>query len=205
MAMTEQEWLGGNNPTQMLEFLRDKASHRKLQLFCCACCRRIWSLLTDERSRKGVIVREQYEDGQATEEELSAAGKEASLVASSWAASAARDTASGNHYRVAWFATNAAASSTDLELSLAGEFGILLLHDIFGNPFHLSFHPAWRTAKVTALAQDIYDDRAFYGLPILADALEDAGCDNSDILNHCRQPGEHVRGCWVVDLILGKE
>jgi hypothetical protein len=62
----------------------------------------------------------------------------------------------------------------------------------------------WRTSNVTALAQAIYCDRAFDRLPILADALEDAGCDNADILNHCRQPGEHVRGCWVVDLVLGK-
>jgi hypothetical protein len=55
------------------------------------------------------------------------------------------------------------------------------------------------------ITQGIYNDRAFDRLPILADALEDAGCDNADILNHCRQPGEHVRGCWVVDLILGKK
>jgi hypothetical protein len=58
---------------------------------------------------------------------------------------------------------------------------------------------------VIALAEAIYDERAFDRLPILADALEEAGCTNADILNHCRQPGEHVRGCWVVDLILGKE
>src|SRR5262249_27365406 len=81
-----------------------------------------------------------------------------------------------------------------------------LLRDIFGPlPFHpVTLNPAWRTSNVTALAQSIYDDRAFDRLPILADALEDAGCDNADILNHCRQPGEHVRGCWVVDLVLGK-
>jgi hypothetical protein len=65
--------------------------------------------------------------------------------------------------------------------------------------------PAWRTANVTALAQAIYDERAFDRLPSLADALEDAGCDNQDILQHCRSGGEHVRGCWVVDLLLGKE
>jgi hypothetical protein len=64
---------------------------------------------------------------------------------------------------------------------------------------------SWLTSNVTALAQSIYDERAFDRLPILANALEDAGCDNADILNHCRQPGEHVRGCWVVDLLLGKE
>jgi hypothetical protein len=80
-----------------------------------------------------------------------------------------------------------------------------LLREIFGNPFHpVTIDRAWLTANVAGLAQSIYDDRAFDRLPILADALEDAGCDNADILNHCRQPGEHVRGCWVVDLVLGK-
>jgi len=54
------------------------------------------------------------------------------------------------------------------------------------------------------IAQAIYDERDFDRLPILADALEDAGCDNTDLLNHCRQPGDHVRGCWAVDLVLGK-
>ena len=66
-------------------------------------------------------------------------------------------------------------------------------------------NPTWRTGNVTALAQSIYDDCAFDRLPILTDALEDAGCDNAEILQHCRQPGEHVRACWVVDLILSKE
>ena len=63
---------------------------------------------------------------------------------------------------------------------------------------------AWNDGTVRKIAQAIYDERAFDRLPILADALEDAGCDNADILNHCRNGGEHVRGCWVVDLLLGK-
>jgi hypothetical protein len=81
-----------------------------------------------------------------------------------------------------------------------------ILRDIFGNPFRpVTCNPAWQTANVVALAQAIYDERAFDRMPILGDALEDAGCDNADILTHCRQPAEHVRGCWVVDLILGKK
>jgi hypothetical protein len=83
---------------------------------------------------------------------------------------------------------------------------IRLMHCIFGNPFHpVTLEQTWLTTNVTALAQAIYDERAFERMPIIGDALEDAGCDNADILNHCRQPGEHVRGCWVVDLVLGKE
>jgi hypothetical protein len=64
--------------------------------------------------------------------------------------------------------------------------------------------PAWRTPAVLQLAQALYDDRAFDQLPILADALEEAGCTSRDVLDHCRGPGPHVRGCWVVDLVLGK-
>jgi hypothetical protein len=77
---------------------------------------------------------------------------------------------------------------------------------IFGNPFRpVTIDPCWSTRTVTALAQAIYTDRAFDRLPILADALEDAGCTAADILAHCRGSGEHVRGCWVVDLLTGRE
>ncbi|MBN9121064.1 MAG: hypothetical protein J0I06_18250 [Planctomycetes bacterium] len=75
---------------------------------------------------------------------------------------------------------------------------------MFGNPFRpVAFDPAWLTSTVIALAAGIYEDKAFDRMPILADALQDAGCDSTDILNHCRGSGPHVRGCWVVDLILG--
>jgi hypothetical protein len=78
-----------------------------------------------------------------------------------------------------------------------------LLRDVFGNPFHsVSLDPAWITPLVKGLALSIYDDRNFTDLPILADALEEAGCTNADILQHCRGPGPHVRGCWSLDLIL---
>jgi len=81
-----------------------------------------------------------------------------------------------------------------------------LLRDIFGNPFRpVSFDPDWRTSTAVALATQMYDSRDFSAMPILADALQDAGCASSDILDHCRGPGPHVRGCWVVDLVLGKE
>ena len=63
---------------------------------------------------------------------------------------------------------------------------------------------AWNDGTIRKMAQVIYGDRAFDRLPLLADALEDAGCTDADILGHCRTPGEHVRGCWVVDLLLGK-
>jgi hypothetical protein len=79
------------------------------------------------------------------------------------------------------------------------------LRDIVGNPFRpVAIDPAWRTSTVVGLATAIYAERAFDRLPILADALEDAGCDQLDLLAHCRSDGPHVRGCWAVDLVLGK-
>lgn len=78
--------------------------------------------------------------------------------------------------------------------------------DIFGNPFRPPvFDADWRSETATALATGIYEGRAFDRMPILADALEDAGCDNAEILAHCRGDGAHVRGCWTVDLVLGKQ
>jgi hypothetical protein len=81
-----------------------------------------------------------------------------------------------------------------------------LLRDIFGNPFRsVALDRAWLTSTVVALARGIYADRAFDRMTILADALQDAGCDNEDVLNHCRVEGPHVRGCWVIDLLTGRE
>jgi hypothetical protein len=91
-------------------------------------------------------------------------------------------------------------------LSRHDPVGAAVLRDVFRHPCHCAgFNTAWRSPDAVGLARAIYDDRAFDRLPILADALLDAGCDDEDILNHCRSSGPHVRGCWVVDLVLGKE
>src|SRR5262245_48542124 len=80
-----------------------------------------------------------------------------------------------------------------------------LIREIFGNPFRpVVFSPDWCDSTAVALARQMYESRDFSAMPILADALQDGGCDNSDILDHCRGSGPHVRGCWVVDLVLGK-
>jgi hypothetical protein len=81
-----------------------------------------------------------------------------------------------------------------------------LLRDIFGNPFRpVDFSPGWQTDTAVAIARPMYELRDFSAMPILADALQDARCDSDAILNHCRSPGPHVRGCWAIDLVLGKE
>lgn len=77
--------------------------------------------------------------------------------------------------------------------------------EVAGNPFREPhFSEEWRTDTAMSLACQMYDNREFSAMPILADALQDAGCDNEVLLAHCRNPGEHVRGCWVLDLVLGK-
>ncbi|AMV28725.1 hypothetical protein VT84_30245 [Gemmata sp. SH-PL17] len=87
----------------------------------------------------------------------------------------------------------------------AGVVGAIVLRDIFGNPFRpVTVESSWLTSTVTALATGIYAEKAFDRLPILADALMDAGCANDDLLNHLRSDGPHVRGCWALDLVLGK-
>jgi hypothetical protein len=236
--MTEEEWNGCNDPEQMLEFLRGKASDRKLRLFAVACCRRIWNLLPDEACRQAVEVAERFADGMCGEQELQAATdaayhsaeeNENAIAGQSFAAQAG-----------IYFARRAAAYAAIPSAHEAGvcaarrlhtaavgaagdpnthrtarqaasadvcQYRITLLRDIFGPP---CFRPvdsdsSWRTEIVTNLAQAIYSDKAFDRLPILADALEEAGCTNAELLSHCRGRGPHVRGCWALDLVLGKE
>jgi hypothetical protein len=89
----------------------------------------------------------------------------------------------------------------------AREVQVALLRDVIGNPFRprRPVDPAWLTPTVVAIARGAYDDRDFAALPVLADALEDAGCDDTDLLGHLRGPGVHGRGCWVVDWLLARK
>jgi len=117
------------------------------------------------------------------------------LAASDHAASNAAD---GYHY--------AALAIEGEDMAYEMTYQCDLIRDIFGNPFNpITIDPSWLTSTVIALAQKMYDTREFSAMPILADALMDAGCDNPQILEHCRGPGPHVRGCWVCDLCLGKK
>jgi hypothetical protein len=79
-----------------------------------------------------------------------------------------------------------------------------IFREVAGPDTPVAFSPSWRTDTALSLARQMYDSRDFSAMPILADALQDAGCDSEDILSHCRGDGPHVRGCWVVDLVLGK-
>ncbi len=240
--MTEAEWLACKDPSPMLEFVHRKVSERKLRLFSCGCCRRIWSLLTDNRSRSAVELAERLSDEPLDAHQLQNAEKEAREAHQEcdMAASAASDTLS-NPDQAAFDGSIAAACAVRLPVWRGRDYACevkefaamspedrnavlwspepkaarlvelesqaFLLRDIFGNPFRpVIFSPEWRTSTALSLAKQMYDSRDFSAMPILADALQDAGCDNDDILNHCRDANQvHVRGCWVVDLVLGKE
>lgn len=107
----------------------------------------------------------------------------------------------------AWHAAEAVASARSAAHQAECQQQVYLLLDIFWSlPFQeVVIDPGWLTSDVVALAKGIYDRKAFDRMPILADALQGAGCTNDEVLSHCRAEGwEHVRGCWVVDLLLGR-
>jgi hypothetical protein len=219
--MTEQEWLACTDPEPMFAFLRNRRNYRKFRLFAVACCRRIWPLLTKGRSRQAVEVAERYADDLADPEELekvfeAASGEdgasdnatEAAAYAATWddeqaaeqaaiyTAYAVDEAGPGPLHSARWGTTGTA------ERAAQGE----LLRCVFGNPFRpLRSNPSWVTPAVSGLAVRIYQKKAFDLLPVLADALEEAGCDNAEVLNHCRSKQSHARGCWTVDLLLAKD
>jgi hypothetical protein len=201
--MTEQEWLACTDPGPMLEFLRGKASDRKLRLFACACCRHIWQWLTDARSRKAIEVAEDFADNNPADFSLY------DKVMQTWKAAGADwlpVVGDAMHFAVTYANWTASRHSTPDRQAIAVIHQAHILRDIFGPfPFGpVDLDHSWLTPTVISLAQAIYDERAFERMPSLADALEDAGCTNQQILEHGRGGREHVRACWVVDLLLGK-
>ncbi|OAI48649.1 hypothetical protein AYO44_06715 [Planctomycetaceae bacterium SCGC AG-212-F19] len=213
--MNEADWNTCIHPHPMLEFLQGRLCERKFRLFGVACCRRIWHLLTDERSRQAIEAAEGYADKNVSPDEIIKIEESAQLVTNSLQFSLDQQRAHAASLTaalwapVSWTAAQAAfyvsMSSTD-EASDERKKQSYFLRDIFGNPFKpIALDRSWRSGNVVALAQTIYDERAFDRMPILADALEDAGCTSAEMLNHCRVDGVHVRGCWALDLVLGKE
>jgi hypothetical protein len=223
MAVTEAEWLACSDFQRMLVYLNGKASDRKRRLFIVACCRRIWPLLIDPRSRRAVEAGERFADAKTAEEELPVTLKDARAAASApnlstggplqaaWAASYTAfpmDAFSKfwNLYQSTRSAAEAAAKTIPWRTARQGQMD--LARDLFGPPL---FRPvtvysawlAWGGGTVIKLAQSIYDNCRFEDMPILADALEEAGCDNQELLAHCRGAGLHTRGCWVLDMLLG--
>jgi hypothetical protein len=257
--MTESEWLACAELELMVKFLADKVSQRKARLFACACCRRLWNSLWEERG--AIQTSEDYADGLVEDRELQQAHLQAKEEADDWADSfaiyegstikyvaeaLAHATSKEEVWRTSLAIAEAAALDAISDLwRRASESGMLgyepehlrlqdemehvataarkaeefyqarLLRDIFGNPFRTveidPAHFAWRGGTIPRLAQAAYDERLLPGgrldpvrLAILADALEEAGCTQPDLIEHLRSTGPHVRGCHVVDLLLAK-
>jgi hypothetical protein len=230
--MTESDWNSCTDPRPMLEFLQGKVSDRKLRLFGCACCRQVWSLLSDKYSRKALTTVERYADAEVSGEKLGFAWGDARRAAqvahrqerqtadatAMWAVALLCEADIGRGLAAVGLAARCKAYPNEtLRLADAQWEQLFLLRDIFGNPFRPSppFSPAvlnWNDGTVRRIAETLYEDRRMpegtldtARLAILADALLDAGCDNDDLIQHCREPGPHVRGCWALDLALNKE
>ena len=218
--MTENEWLTSGYAQAMLSHINGKVSDRKRRLFAYACCQKIWSRMEYEEIRQAVKTAEKFADGLASMEELEKDYFAALSVVESkdfrpingpahwaaywtahWAAESAAIWASE------WSAESEAEDADDeTAYWTAQNIQAHILRDIVGNPFKpITFQTQWKTHTILPLAQSMYDDRDFTAMPILGDALEEAGCDNEEILRHCRSEGLHYRGCWVLDLVLGKE
>lgn len=196
------------------------ASSRKIRLFCCACTRRVWKLLSRAYQR-AIEVAEGFSDCQMSDIDLGQLYSSIEVVdmsdyrrkcacrAAAW--SIHPNMSAGSIARSVASSVSQAVKAGDKERRAQLD----LLRDIFGSLLSSNlgddFLPLWRTSTVVAIATSAYETRVLpsgqinsHHLHVLADALEDAGCHDRAVLDHCRSDGLHVRGCWVVDLVLGK-
>ena len=212
--MTEAAWLAATTSLPMLDWLADRTprpSDRKWRLLLAGCARQVWDQIPPGPKREAVETAERCADGDGSQEEVAKARAEYYTVdeglrsagmsgwnihAIAYASCTSERRLARPHWTTHWGGVSA----------LAGERLPGLLRCVFGSPFRrVEVEPSWLTPHTLPLANGIYADRAFDRLPLLADALRDAGCDDPAVLAHCRAEGPHVRGCWVVDLLLRKE
>ncbi len=217
--MTEEEWQTCRYYYTMLDFLSGHGSNRKLRLLACGCCRHpaMFRMLQSQRADSLVAVAERFADDEVTWEDLVSAADAAPVVGASggsWRSpnpvrlSLASQATRAARYCAVEEADEAAWGVARDGANLLGSATCDVIRDIFGPlQFHsISVAPQWRTDTAATLARQMYESRDFGAMPILADALQDAGCDSDEVLSHCRDANAtHVRGCWVCDLVLGKE
>jgi hypothetical protein len=217
-VVTENYWQVCADPTPMLAYLRGRASGRKLRLFACACARREWDRL-DAPGRWAIQAAERAAEGEGPEGELWAAHVESHGAAvravAGWgmnrrhdhARFAAASCAAPEAADAAVMASQDMLRLADERLRRPGEEAsqVAAIRCVFGDQFRpVAVDPVWLTSTVLAMARQVYDSREFGVLPILADALQDAGCGDEELLAHCRREESHVKGCWALDLVLGK-
>lgn len=216
--MKPEEWLACRDPRIMLvrRELGSKDLRRKMRLFLCGCCRLIWPTLPDDRCREAVEVGERLADGRAGPAEVSEAHARALAILADYRFRSAKYHAVmasigplamdrslvGTAIRLAEKTREASRPARRIEVV---EAQCDLIRDLFGDPSQPeAFEPDWLTPESVERARDIYDHRDDTKMPALGDALEAAGCSNVRILDHCRGPGPHHRGCWVVDAVTGR-
>jgi hypothetical protein len=227
--MTESEWLTSSYLDCLVEHLRTlrwhrtKAGRRKLRLIGCAACRRAWNLL-DAQGRAGIEVAEKMAEGQAPALAAIKGGRWSDWMdARSAAANAVRAARSSRILRaadagsavccVAYSVALARGESPVVPRVLERQEQARLLREVTGNPFRpVVITAGCLTPSVVSLAEAAYAERDLPSghldaarLAVLSDALEDAGCDNTELLGHLQSPGPHVRGCWALDLVLDKQ
>jgi hypothetical protein len=204
--MTKAEWLACEEPDAMLEFMGSKVTDRKLRLLAHSVQYNCWQDFSDARIRAALGVSERFADGLATEEELDKATDDAKEAFHAAVNLYNRVDGRVQAFQLALWAVFPGRAHNKGAILWTGDqiTAIALLRDIF--PFRpITLSPSWLTSTVVSLAQQMYDTRDFSAMPILADALQDAGCENEEVLNHCRGSGPHVRGCWVLDLLTNRE
>lgn len=226
--VSDDRWRLETRPFHMLrwwEYYRGEPTDRQKRLLACSCCRRKWPHLSDDRLRQALETAERYADGRvgvatlrehyAEAESLGKSRVEAMSGVSSYSLN--RSTLS-----IRWAEAWSIISAADPEIrafgnaihhsAVDGSHGrdtddpgqAALIRDVLGSPLRVPvFHEDWRTETAVGIARGIYESRTFGNLPVLADALQDAGCEDATILDHCRESSSHVRGCWVIDLVLG--
>lgn len=204
--MTEQEWLLGTKdpifPTLMVGQVKG-TSDRKLRLLGCAFCRELWSRLS-AIDRRAVEIGEGLADGIPDIGTQSWRHRRRAQQQSSDRTALVASMVERCVGECGWYAAELNVGSG--LIPQARECAII--RGVFGNPFQpITIEQAlldWRDGVISKIAKHIYDERSFAELPILADAVEEAGCTNTELLKHLRHPGPHVRGCWALDLLLGR-
>lgn len=210
--MTEAEWLACDDPGRMLEFVHGRSSDRRRRLFGFAVCRRYlcdphfsdgseWAVIGPmERFADGALAESERERLHGLAADLDDLDdrryrREALLALTALTVRAA----------TVWWALQSCLNCRGYNEVEFADAVASHVRDIFGNPFHpITFSPDWRTETVLTLARTMYEARDFSAMPILADALGDAGCEDETILMHCRGGGPHTRGCATIDAILGR-
>jgi hypothetical protein len=214
------EWLLSARPAVLLYMIQRLPNrgalrlHRKHRLFACGCFTLIWDRITLPTTREAVIKTEEWVDRKISRQELERYRLfqgNPPRGTTDWYLQMYIDsliTRNLTPTHVAWIARRAsdpARRETDDKWADCPSQANLV-REVFGNPFQpVEFDRRWCTGTVTTIARQMYEARDFSATPILADALQDAGCDSAELLDHCRGPGPHVRGCWVVDKLLARQ